>query len=44
MPGGKLNGIATGRAVNDWVGLERREELLGKETGHRCKKHGGVER
>lgn len=45
-PGGKLNEIATGRAVNDWVGLGRREELLGKGTGHRWKKHGvgGVER
>lgn len=40
MPGGELNEIAMGRAVNDWVGLGRRAELLGKEMGHRWKKHG----
>lgn len=40
MPGGELNEIAMGRAVNDWVDLGRRAELLGKETGHRWKKHG----
>lgn len=43
-PDGKLNEIAMGWAVNDWVGQGRRAGLLGNETGHRWKKHGGVGR